>query len=245
MLFAPGANYSRLKRTAAGRYGKTKTHRGSGRLAQALAGLSMSSKDFRAAYLLLFAAFTALLGCSQQREAQISASATAVSMPDGSTQTRKSTAREKASLAEDLAKVEAINAQYPGSQTPWGAPSERAVQISVPGTVELQSGKKVRLDGIRCDEKAVGYLRRMLLDETISVIVIPSREDAAQPVPAEVWSADKELQNKGLVKSPAYSNVTETAIKSGWCEVEATQTNKHNERYAALAKAFQPAPVAR
>jgi hypothetical protein len=200
----------------------------------------MASKNLNAGFMVSLAACAAFFGCSQQKEAQVSASATAVSMSDSSIQTRKSTAREKASVEESIAKTEAVNAQYPGSPTPWGATAERVVQISVPGIVELQSGKKVRIDGIRCDEKAVGYLRRILLQETVSVIVLPSREAAAQPIPAEIWTTDKDFQNKGLAASPAYSNITESAITSGWCQVEATQTNKHNERYAALAKAFHP-----
>jgi hypothetical protein len=205
----------------------------------------MVPKDFSAPHVLLLATCTVLFACSQHSEPQVSASVTAVSMPDGSIQTRKASAREKASVQEIIAKREAIDAQYPGSPTPWGTPGERMVQISAPGIVELQSGKKVRLDGIRCDEKAADNLRRILTQETVLVVVVPSGEDTAQPIRAELWSADTDLQNKGLTVSPSYSNVTEIAIANGWCEVEATQTSKRNQRYAALAKAFQPEPAAR
>jgi len=161
-----------------------------------------------------------------------------VASSDGSAKVRKATEREKAGLKESTEKREAVDARFPGSPAPWGSPSERVTDVSVPGVLKLKGGRSVQLDGIRCNEEAVGYLRRILQDNTVSVVVVPSVESPTQPIPAEVWSADTDLQSKGLATSPAYSNIIETAITSSWCQVEATPTSKHNERYAALAKAF-------
>ena len=205
----------------------------------------MASKLIAPSLVILVGTCGLLAGCEKHGKVEVSASAAAEAASDGSVSTRKPTPQELASLNEITEKIGAVNAQHPGTQTPWGASSERVVEISTPGILELQSGRKVRLDGIRCDERAVGYLRRVLLDETTTVAILPSVEGQAEPVPAEVWSVDKNLQVKNLAASPSYSNLTEAAITSGWCQVEATPTCKHNERYAALFAAFHAATSAR
>ena len=180
-------------------------------------------------------------GCGPQDRQEISATAAAVASSDGSVQTREATARERAELEEAIKKGKAIDERFPGSPTPWGLASERVIDVSVPGVLKLVGGRSIRLDGIRCDEKAVGYLRRILQGKGVSVVVLPAEGVTTQPIPAEAWSADTGLQQQGLAKSPSYSNVVETAITSDWCQVQVSPTSKHNERYAALAKAFQPA----
>ena len=205
----------------------------------------MSSKLIAISLIVLIGICALVVGCEKPGNVEVSASAAAEASSNGSVSVRKPTPRELASLSEITAKIEAVNARYPGAQTPWGVSSERVIGISVPGILEFQNGRKVRLDGIRCEEKAVGYLRRLLQDETTTVAFLPSVESQVEPVPAEVWSVDKNLQVKSLASGPGYSNVTETAITSGWCQVEATPTCKHNERYAALAEAFHVATTAR
>ena len=180
-----------------------------------------------------------VVGCSDGGSGALSASATAEASSDGSVRVRESTSAEKARLEQDIKKRDAIDKRFPPSPAPFGASSERVTEISVPGTIKLESGKSVRLDGVSCEEKAVGYLRRMLQDQDTSVVVIPSEEVATQPISAEVWQVTQ------LITGPAYSNVTEGAITSGWCTVEATPTSKLRERYEALADAFQHAPAAR
>jgi len=190
---------------------------------------------------MLLLGCTLTLGCGSQSGHEVSATAAAEASSDGSVQSREATTREKAELDEIIQKKGAINERFPGSPTPWGAASESVTDVSVPGVLKLAGGRSVQLDGIRCDEKAVNYLRRILQGEAVSVIVLPAEGATTQPIPAEVWSADNDLQRQGLAKSPAYSNVVETAITSGWCEVVASPTSKHNERYAALAQAFKAA----
>ena len=196
----------------------------------------MSSTTFMP-LLLLTCALN--FGCSERSEHEISASATAETSSDGSVKVRKSTANEKARLDGDIQKRKQVDDRFPGSPTPWGSSSERVTDVSAPGVLRLAGGRIVQLDGIRCNEEAVGYLRRMLQDSSVSVVVVTSGESTTQPIPAEVWTADTDLQTKGLAIAPSYSNIVETAITSGWCQVEATRTSKHNERYSALAKAFQ------
>jgi len=205
----------------------------------------MSFKVVTPSLVVLVAICGLVVGCENQKSVEVSASATATASSDGSVSVHGATGEEVARLKEQNARREAVDAQYPGSQTPWGAPSERVIEISVPGILKLEDGRKVQLDGVRCGEEGVSYMRRMLQDETTTVAVLPSIESQAEPIPAEVWSVDTDFQSKNLATSPSYSNITETAITSGWCDVKATPTCKHNERYAALAQAFHAPAAAR
>ena len=200
----------------------------------------MSLSNCKFLVLLFCCALT--LGCSPQDDHEIFATAAAEASSDGSVRTRQATSREIAELNEGIRKRNEIDKQFPGAPTPWGSASERVSDVFVPGVLKLAGGRSVQLDGIRCDEKAVGYLRRILQeDASVSVVVLPAEGVTTQPIPADVWSADTDFQQQGLTKGPSYSNVIETAITSGWCQVEASPTSKHNARYAALAHAFQSA----
>jgi hypothetical protein len=203
----------------------------------------MSSKYL--GLFLLVTWFALVVGCGRRDAHEMSATAAAEASADGSVQVRKATAIEKASLAEDIAKRKTIDERFPASPTPWGAAGERVVAVSVPGVLELEGGRKIQLDGIRCNEQAVGYLRRVLQGDTTSVVVVTADASAGQPTPAEVWTADTDLQLKNLATGPSYSNIVEAAITSDWCKVETSATSKRNERYAALARAFQPTSSAR
>jgi len=195
--------------------------------------------------LLIFLLAACSAGCTQQRETELAASATAETLPDGSIQVRKSTALEQSRVEDDAAKIRALDARYPSAPTPLGAPTERVTQISVPGILQLDDGRTVRLDGVRCDSKAVDYLRRLLSGEGVSVVVMPSGENLGEPIPADVWSVSTIQLEEPKRTSQSYSKPIETAITSGWCEVEATPTCKYNERYAALAAAFHAPAGAR
>jgi hypothetical protein len=189
--------------------------------------------------ILLFAACACALiaGCKEQRSFKLTASAAAEASPNGAITTRAPTSKELASLKNDIAKREAIDERYPGSQAPRGLQSKRVVAVSVPGILQLSDGRRIRLDGIRCDEEAVGYLRRVLQAKDVTVAVLPSSSSYANLIPAEVWVVEGSSQLQRIT-GPSYSNINETAITSQWCKVEATPTNSHNARYAALAKAF-------
>jgi hypothetical protein len=185
-----------------------------------------------------------IVGCEKQHSIEPTASATAEASEDGSISVRSSTPQEVARLQNDIAKREAVDARYPGMTAPKGAPSQRVTNIVVPGILTLDDGRTVKLDGVRCDSQAVGYLRRVLMRDGDSVVVIPTAESTGEPIPANVWSMAM-IKLDGSVPSPSYSNPIETAITSGWCKVEATPTCKYNERYAALAEAFQAAAASR
>ena len=190
----------------------------------------MSSGNFNL-LLLLLCTCALFAGCKEQDNVTLHGSAAAEASPNGTITTRTPTSAEIANLQRNMAKHEAIDARYPGSQTPLGARSERVLDVSVPGILKLERGRTVRLDGITCNARAVGYMRRVLFDHAVTVVVLPSSNSQTSPVPAEVWVVDKSSQD-----ATSYSNINETAITSHWCDVRASSTSKYNARYAALAR---------
>ena len=199
----------------------------------------MRTVTVRISCCLIVACSAVAVGCTRHADPEIAASAAADARPDGSIVDRESTAAERTSLKGTVEKHETVDAQYPRPQPPYGVPTQKVVRVSVPGLIQLEGEHTVRMDGIVCDEQAISYLRRLLLDETVSVVVTPSAANLGEPTPADVWTVDSFLQTKDSNAPLSYSNPIETAITSGWCAVEATATCKHNDRYAALARAFQ------
>ena len=190
----------------------------------------MSSGNFNL-LLLLLCTCALSAGCKEQNNVTLRGSAAVEASPKGTITTSTPTSVEIANLQRNMAKHEAIDVRYPGSQTPLGVRSERVLEVSVPGILKLESGRTVRLDGITCSAKAVGYMRRVLFDHGVTVVVLPSSNSQTSPVPAEVWMVDKSFQD-----ATSYSNINETAITSHWCDVKASATSKYNARYAALAR---------
>lgn len=195
----------------------------------------------RLSYAWVFVAYLCGItaACDNQNGREISSSATAELTPAGSVRIRSPTNVEEMAVEMATKRREAVDARFPGSAPPWGMPSERVVRLDAPGILQLEDDRKVRLDGIRCDERGVRYLRRVLFDTTVSVVVLPSDGSKITPIPADVWTVDTDLPQKGHASSRSYSNLIEGAITSGWCKVEQTATSRHNARNAALAKAFQ------
>jgi hypothetical protein len=186
-------------------------------------------------------AFAALTACDRNGSTESTAHATAVARSDGSVTVREATANETSRLSQSMETLRAVDAQYSRPEPPYGSPTQKVIQVSEPGILKLRDGTTVRMDGISCKGQGIEYLRRLLLDQAISVAVIPSTSTAGGDVPADVWIRDESSETSRA----SYSNVIETTITSAWCAVEPTQTCRHNERYAALARAFQNDAVAR
>jgi hypothetical protein len=191
---------------------------------------------------LRFASATAVAvlvtaGCTSDHE--VSATVAAESNEQGQTKVRSPTAAERANLDETMRKMAQVDARFPRPPIPKNVPSDLPIGVTAPGIVELQNGRHIRIDGVSCSNQGIEILRRMMIDKTTRVIIIPSTSDPSKdPMPADVWTVDSFLQDKMPGAGLDYSNVVETAITSGWCTVEPTATSKHNERYAALETAF-------
>jgi hypothetical protein len=199
-------------------------------------GSSMIFK--RLSMLLILLVFTSALEVACNTQHSETSFTDMATMPSARDYAKKPIV-EKAKVLQQIRTRNLIDKRYPGDPIPWGVPSERVAKVMIPGILDLEDGRRVRLDGIRCDERAIHYLSRLLQDPSVSVVVLPSTPNKISPIPADVWMVDDDLQLKGVTISPTYSNLIETAITSGWCDVQATATSKYNARYAALAKAFQ------
>lgn len=179
-----------------------------------------------------------LVACRQGGDTEVAGSATAQMQSDGTLRTKAASKDEVNSVSRTAEALKSVDERYPRSEPPYEVAVRKVAQVSEPGIIQLGDGVLVRMDGIRCDSEGVEYLSRILRDEAVSVAIIPSVSADATPIPADVWIRDE----SSAASSPSYSNVIETAITSRWCSVEPTQTCRHNDRYAALARAFKAVP---
>src|SRR5262249_50292008 len=140
----------------------------------------------RALILLLCSGL--IVGCEKQHAVEFTASATAEASDDGSISVRSSTPQEVARLQNDISKREAVDARYPGMAAPRDAASQRVTNIVVSGVLTLDDGRMVRLDGVRCDSQVVGYLRRLLMGDGDSVVIVPGADGTGGVIPANEWS---------------------------------------------------------
>jgi hypothetical protein len=178
-----------------------------------------------------------LVGCQQHEASQgshVTATSTAVLNEEGNVRTRAPTQVEFAAVKASAEKLREIDRQFPRPAIPARISPAKATRMLPRAAIELTDGRAVRLDGIRCSPIGLKHLSRLILDPNVSLLVVPTGPASEQVVPAEVWTA--ETLDDGLV---TYSLPAESALTSGWCDVEPTATSRHNDRYAALVAAFR------
>ena len=183
--------------------------------------------------------FVVLVSACGQRAAthvpeSISGSATAERHSDGSVEVRETTSKEMARVDSSMSKLAAVDKRFPRPEIPICVPAVKALRVRPSGFVELSDGRVIRLDGVSCSAHGIEVLSRVLIGETTSLLVVPTAEASDQVVPADVWTVE-DLEDGNV----SHSSPAETALTSGWCDVESTSTSKHTERYAALVDAFR------
>jgi hypothetical protein len=178
-----------------------------------------------------FFALVQLTACQQHDASQTGASVAAVDQ-QGNVHTREPTAEELARVQTSQDKIEEINRRFPRAEIPAGVSPSTAVGVLPTGAVELSDGRKVRLDGLKCSDAGLEYLARLLVDPNSSLLVVPTGQIKDGVVPADVWTLEK-LDGGAL----SYSFPAETALTSGWCDVDPSMS-KQNDRYRSLVEAF-------
>jgi hypothetical protein len=131
-----------------------------------------------------------------------------------------------------MALHEDIDKRHPPSPIPFDAPTTKVGSVTDAGVIHLTDGRQVVMDGVSCSAQAAEYLRRMLIDARTTVAVNP--HSTGTPIAAEVWAVSTFEDMDGK----SYSAIAETALTSGWCAPQLTNTNPHNDRYEALMKEF-------
>jgi hypothetical protein len=137
-----------------------------------------------------------------------------------------------------------IDRRFPVPSIPEQDPALfRVLGIDDSGKLSLDDGRNVVLDGIECSQSGIGYLRRMLTFDGVSIAFIDEPKLNVQPIAANIWLIER-LEIVGQPKL-TYMRIAETALSSGWCLPRPTSTSKYDARYAAIAELVRNSPSQR
>lgn len=181
---------------------------------------------------------TSIVAAADKNE--VSASATAERSPDGTITSRPATTAEIEDLEQSWKRLKEIDRKYPGPQVPKNAKLLRVTSVDNNGSITLENGQRIRLEGMKCSSETPDYLRRLLMGDMDRVAYILSSKSNDNPAGAYIWHANLSMMNdpemKKLITGPSYSPLNEGALTSGWCTPERSPSNTYNDRYEALAK---------
>jgi hypothetical protein len=192
-------------------------------------------------FILIFVAIlfgTAIIAAADKKE--VSASATAERSSDGTIVTREATTSEINDLDNLHKKLKELDRKYPGPQIPKDSKYFKVTSVDNNGTISLEAGQKIQVEGIRCSSQGTYYIQKVLTGESDRVAFLASSSKKQNPVKAYVWHVDLSFMNDPKLKKykmgPAYSPLNEVALTSGWCTPERSASNAYNDRYEALSK---------
>jgi len=176
-------------------------------------------------------------GCDRESDAPsdgaLSASAAAESDSSGRVVMRGLTPEELALHADIRERSEAVDRRFPRGAFPQHVPRTRGVRMLPTGEIVLNDGRTIRFDGVSCSEQGYEYLSRLFLDPSSSLVVVTTGSPVEGVTPAEVWIVE-DREGGGI----SYSFPVDAGISSGWCDPKPSSTSPHNDRFAALATAF-------
>ncbi len=177
---------------------------------------------------------------SADDKAKVSGSAAAERSSDGTISSRPATPEEIEDLHQLGRRLKEIDSKYPGPPIPKDAKLFRVTAVDNTGTITLENGQRIRLEGMKCSSETPDYLRRLLMGDLDRVAYIVSSKGQDSPASAYIWHASLSMMNdaemKKFITGPSYSPLNEGALTSGWCTPERSSTNAYNDRYEALSK---------
>lgn len=180
---------------------------------------------------------TLLSGCDRHSSAQHPEDPTATSTAEldqnGNLRIRQPTSAEISGRKTVEAKIAEVDRRYPRPEIPKGVLPSKAVRMLAPAIVELADGRRFHLDGVTCSDTGLQYLSRLMINPETAILVVPLADSADQPSAADVWTLEESTGQT------SYSSPVETALTSGWCDVQSGPSSRHKDRYAALVSAFR------
>ncbi len=180
-----------------------------------------------------------VMACSNKRT-EVCGMAVAERSCDGTITIGKPTSAEINDLSDFDRNLKEINRKYPGPQMPVNATLYKVTSVIDEGTIVLEDGQKIRMEGLDCSSEGTIYLQRFLTGESDRVSYIAAYSDGQSPIRAYIWHATLTLMNDPELKKygtgPAYSSLNEAALMSGWCSSKRSSSNAYNDRYEALSK---------
>ncbi len=194
----------------------------------------------RLLFLLIICSFIGMeIACSHNRT-EFYATVVTEGNCDGVVTIRKPTSSEIGDLHNFDTNLKEIDRKYPAPQIPKNTTLYKVTSVDETGTIILEDGQKLQMEGLVCSSQGVIYLQRFLTGESDRISYVASYSDGQNPTRAYMWHVTLTLINdpelKKYVTGPAYSPLNEAALMSGWCSPKISSSNAYNDRYEALSK---------
>ena len=141
---------------------------------------------------------TGLVAAADKKE--VSASATAERSSDGTISSRPATTAEIEDLEQSWKRLKEIDRKYPGPQIPKNAKLFRVTTVDNNGSITLEDGQRIRLEGMKCSPETPDYLRRLLMGDMDRVVYVLSSTSKDNPAGAYVWHASLSMMNDPEMK---------------------------------------------
>jgi len=141
---------------------------------------------------------TGLVAAADKKE--ISASATAERSSDGTISSRPATTAEIEDLEQSWKRFKEVDRKYPGPQIPKNAKLFRVTTVDNNGSITLENGQRIRLEGMKCSPETPDYLRRLLMGDMDRVVYILSSTNNNSPAGAYIWHASLSMMNDPEMK---------------------------------------------
>ena len=179
-------------------------------------------------------------GCSKPETSSAVGAPSALAVPGDSDSSSPIELRPTSKDIDEVKKVrlllEQVDRKYPPPETPSIPPTlYGVVSVSADGTISLDNGSTIRLDGLKCSEEGNRLISRMLLGDPDSRIAfIHSPSSASTPKPVDIWLVDFSSDIDGKRVS-GYSRVADAALINGWCKPVPASTGEIDPRYEAIS----------
>ncbi len=200
----------------------------------------MKHCSFKVLIIISMAIFFSIAIATADDRVTVTGSATAEKHADGTITTRKPTSSETKSIDSLRNNLKEIDRKYPSPQIPTNPNLLKVSSVDDSGTISLENGQRVLIEGVKCSTQGITYLRKLLTGESDRVVYIPSSSTNRNTIRAYIWHASLSLMNAPELKKykmgTAYSPLNETVLTSGWCIPEKSANNAYNDRYEALSK---------
>ncbi len=200
----------------------------------------MISYVFTILSLVTLGVFFCITTATAEDRVTVSGSATVEQHADGTIAARKPTSSETKSLDALRDYLKEIDRRYPGPQIPTNPNLLIVSSVDDTGTISLENGQRILIEGVKCSTQGIIYLRKHLTGESDRIVYDSSSSNNQDTLRAYIWHASLSLMSDPELKKykmgPAYSSLNETVLTSGWCIPDKSASNAYNDRYDALSK---------
>jgi hypothetical protein len=203
-----------------------------------MSACSMSWTAYQRAALIALVSGVVLIGAAacqkpasnSEKNGITSRAITTEQRQDGTRVVRQSTPQEVSAL-DFLAKAtDKVDQEFPAPPLNPNMALFRVLAVDSDGTISLEKGESIKLDGVRCTSVGLQTILQMFKnDDQTRIGLVEPAFGGADPTPVEAWLVEDS-------EPRTFSRLQDLAITSGWCGPEETKSSRYYERYVALMK---------